>query len=162
MMDSTEYKLLVSEGRQGQCEPRKGELLGKLLPRPIFFLLFFFLLHHLTHWGSVNIQAAATLNPQGCQPAAASWLFLFTSALSFNGTRQSFPRQMSHRVPDAQSTHLVLLCTSHTWSPHSDPLPPSKPKLPVSSIQMRSKQRTARVALEATIVFIPSAQSRKQ
>ena len=41
-MDSKEYKLLVSEGRQWQCEQRKGELLGTLLPQPLFFLLFFF------------------------------------------------------------------------------------------------------------------------
>ena len=39
-MDSKEYKLLVSEGRQWQCEQRKGDLLGKLLPQPIFFLFF--------------------------------------------------------------------------------------------------------------------------
>lgn len=158
MMDSKEYKLLVSEGRQWQCEQRKGELLGKLLPQPLFFLLFFFPITLVGYHPDSGSSYTKTTRMSTCNSLLVV-PFHFCSVLQWYQTV----------LPKADVSRGYLMPNRHTWpcfvpaAPDLPTLVPCRPQRQnclFSSIQLKSQQRTARVALEATILFIPSAQSR--
>lgn len=133
MMDSTKYKLLMSELMQRPCKEKKGgsfsgNYFQTHVPSPIS------LRKHPapprspgTCSGSCFQHVVITRMPTCKQPPGRSFSLMLGPSME---TRWPFAKQeVSQRARGAQSTHLAPIFTSHR-----SPWPPSTPNLPVSSV----------------------------